>query len=142
MTDPQDHNPLDVFVLFILYSLPARRKSIETIFSSKIKSGSFSEDIMDQVFGVHAGVSSCTSTVFPLVINVSRRVLLSQALRDFFPTILSLCEHLLCSSSPSVSSFAASLYHHLFTTFDVFCQQVVLFYLELLIEEVAHLPSL
>ncbi len=59
MTEPQDHSPLDVFVLFILYSLPARRKSIETMFSTKIKSGSFSEDIMDKVFGVHAGVRSC-----------------------------------------------------------------------------------
>lgn len=47
-----------------------------------------------------------------------------QALRSFFPTILSLCENLLCSGSPSVSSFAASLYRHLFITFDVYCQQV------------------
>ena len=58
VSEPQDHNPLDVFVLFILYSLPARKKSIETMFTTKIKSGSFSEDIMDNVFGVHAGVSS------------------------------------------------------------------------------------
>lgn len=57
VSEPEDHNPLDVFVLFILYSLPVRRKSIETLFSSKLKSGSFTEDIMDRVFGAHAGVS-------------------------------------------------------------------------------------
>ena len=56
VSEPQDHNPMDVFVLFVLYSLPTRRKSIETMFANKIKSGSFSEDLMAKVFGVHAGV--------------------------------------------------------------------------------------
>ena len=57
MSEPQDHTPLDVFVIFILHSLPARKKHTETMFSTKIKSGCFSEELMAKVFGVHAGVS-------------------------------------------------------------------------------------
>ena len=62
VSDPKDHTPLDVFVLFILYSLPVRKKSTESIFSSKIKSGCFSDELMGQVFGVHAGVCSISLT--------------------------------------------------------------------------------
>ena len=52
--------------------------------------------------------------------------LFPQALREFFPSILSLCETLLCSSSPTITTFTTSLYQHLFSTFDVYCRQVSL----------------
>ena len=47
-----------------------------------------------------------------------------QALSEFFPSVLSLCESLLSSPSPTVTSFTTSLYLHLFSTFDIYSKQV------------------
>lgn len=114
---------IDVFVLFVLHSITAHRKAVEKMFASKIKAGCFSEDLMNSVFGSHPGVSWEVLTTV-LSVSVSSCV---QALREFFPSILRLCESLFHSSSPTVSLFAASLYQHLFTSFlDQYCRQVSL----------------
>ena len=81
---------IDIFVLFVLYSVTAHKKTVEKMFIGKIKAGSFSEDLMNSVFGSPPS--------------------LPQALHDFFSSILQLCECLLCSPSLTVSRFAATLY--------------------------------
>ena len=47
-----------------------------------------------------------------------------QAMKNLFRSILSLCEHLLCSTSPTVSYFAQQMYRYAFAASDVFKQQV------------------
>lgn len=120
---------VDVFVLFILHSIPGRKKSVEALFSNKIRQFLFTEDLMANVFGSHAGVQllpPCSPSSFSLIplFPPSLPFLSAQALREFFPSILSLCETLLCSSSPTITTFTTSLYQHLFSAFDVYCRQV------------------
>ncbi len=149
MSDGCHHKVIDIFVLFILHSIGSRKKAVEALFSSKVKAGLFSEVLMSSAFGAHTAVSA-TACLLP-VVKLSTSPLPSpplpsppipshlisshlisspslpphQVLREFFPSVLSLCETLLCSGSASVSHFAVSLYQHVFTTFDVYCQQVV-----------------
>ena len=126
-------------VLFILHSLSARRKAAEALFCSKIKTGCFTEELMELVFGAHAKVRVCEGVCVCVCVCVCVRGCegvsactapppLNQALREFFPSILALCENLLCSPSPTISNFAISLYQNLFTSFDTYCQQVHLLY--------------
>lgn len=56
VSDPQDHRVIDVFVLFILYSIGGRKKTVETLFMNKIRANCFSDDLMNTVFGSHARV--------------------------------------------------------------------------------------
>lgn len=56
VSESADHRVVDVFVLFILHSIPGRKKSVETLFSNKIRHFLFTEDLMANVFGSHAGV--------------------------------------------------------------------------------------
>ncbi|ESO88868.1 hypothetical protein LOTGIDRAFT_125515 [Lottia gigantea] len=92
---------LDLFVLLILYNT-SRKKTVESLFRNKIRSGCFSENFLQSSFSSY-----------------------SQILRDYFTSILSLCEVLLRSPEPVVSYFACSLYKHCFLYFDSFCKQEI-----------------
>ena len=65
VSDPQDHRVIDVFVLFILYSIGGRKKSVEALFTSKIRANCFSDDLLNTVFGSHARVGYLAS--MPLI---------------------------------------------------------------------------
>jgi len=56
VSEAADHRVVDVFVLFILHSIPGRKKAVESLFSRKIRHSLFTEDLMANVFGSHAGV--------------------------------------------------------------------------------------
>lgn len=57
VTSAEDHRVIDIFVLFVLHSITAHKKTVEKIFASKIKASCFSGDLMNSVFGSHPGVS-------------------------------------------------------------------------------------
>lgn len=52
---------IDVFVLFVLHSITAHKKTVEKIFCDKVKDGCFSDDLMNSVFDSHPGVSELGS---------------------------------------------------------------------------------
>jgi hypothetical protein len=102
INDENSYNLLDLFVLFVLHNVPIRRKAITSLFVSKIKSNLIGEKLLDTLFDIH--ISS-----FQMI----------------FPSILSLCEKLLCSTSSTVMSFAKKLYVLIFSTSDTQNQQEV-----------------
>ena len=48
---------IDIFVLFVLHSITAHKKTVEKIFCDKIKAGYLSDDLMNSVFDSHPLVS-------------------------------------------------------------------------------------
>ena len=74
---------------------------MESLFKSKVKGGLFTEELIGEVFSTHV-----------------------QAIQDYFPSILALAELLMCTNVNAVQLFAGVLYRHMFTCFDVYCQQV------------------
>jgi len=94
---------IDIFILLILHSTGSRKKSVESLFKSKVKGGLFTEELIGEVFSTHV-----------------------QAIQDYFPSILALAELLMCTNVGAVQSFAGVLYRHMFTCFDVYCQEVSL----------------
>ena len=74
---------------------------MEILFKNKIKSGLFTEELIGEAFSTHI-----------------------YALQGCFSSILGIAEVLMRCSASTVRSFAGALYHHTFTCFDVYCQQV------------------
>ncbi|XP_072026579.1 Fanconi anemia group D2 protein-like [Amphiura filiformis] len=109
----KDHKALDIIVLIIIhYAAPDRKKSVESVFRNKIRMGHLSEILLQATFSSHA-----------------------QAIREYFPSILSLAEVLLRSPEPTVSLYACSMYKQAFLAFDMYCRQEVVGAL------VAHISS-
>ncbi|KAK6167722.1 hypothetical protein SNE40_021685 [Patella caerulea] len=100
--NPNDQKTIDVCILFVIYSTN-RRKTVESLFRNKIRTGCFSEDLLHTTLNSH-----------------------SQALQDFFPSILSLAEVLLRSPEPVINSLACFLYIQCFIVFDALCKQDVI----------------
>ncbi|XP_069142684.1 Fanconi anemia group D2 protein-like [Argopecten irradians] len=96
-----DHKVIDIFILLILHSTN-RKKPVISLFRNKIRSGAFTEVLVQAAFGAH-----------------------SQVMRDYFPSILSLAEVLLRSPEPAVVYLACAMYKGAFTAFDSFCQQEI-----------------
>lgn len=48
----------------------------------------------------------------------------AQVMRGYFPSILALAQSLLRSPDPCMVPFAGRMYHHSFSAFDSYCQQV------------------
>ena len=74
MSESADHRVVDVFVLFILHSIPGRKKSVEALFSNKIRHFLFTEDLMANVFRSHAGVQlflPSHSSLSPALLHLS-----------------------------------------------------------------------
>ena len=74
VSESADHRVVDVFVLFILHSIPGRKKSVEALFSNKIRHFLFTEDLMANVFRSHAGVQLFLpphSSIFSLPLFIS-----------------------------------------------------------------------
>ena len=53
---------VDILVLFILYSLPARKKAVVNLLVTKIKKKLFTEDLLGRVFSIGSSVSAHTHT--------------------------------------------------------------------------------
>lgn len=51
-------------------------------------------------------------------------IVITQVMRGYFPSILALAQSLLRSPDPCMVPFGGQMYHHLFTAFDSYCQQV------------------
>ncbi|XP_061195193.1 Fanconi anemia group D2 protein-like [Saccostrea echinata] len=98
---PSDHKVIDLFILLILYSTD-RKKPVESLIRNKIRSGAFTEVLLQEAFRERA-----------------------QVMRDYFPAILSLAEVLLRSPEPAITFFAASMYKNGFVAFDTYCQQEI-----------------
>ena len=56
VSSADEHRVIDVFVLFVLHSITAHKKTVEKVFAAKVKAGCFSDDLMNSVFGSHPGV--------------------------------------------------------------------------------------
>ena len=56
VAEQSDHKVIDLFVLFVLHSLPSRKKAVETLFASKVRSKLLTEDLLMSAFGPHAKV--------------------------------------------------------------------------------------
>ncbi|XP_065829694.1 Fanconi anemia group D2 protein-like isoform X2 [Oscarella lobularis] len=102
VTTSDDHKVVDIFVFFILLSVAKRRKPLETLFRSKIKSGLFTDELLSQTFVSH-----------------------SHILKEYLPSILSLSDILLRSPDNVVSSFGRALYSNAFTAFDSYGRQEI-----------------
>ena len=50
MSSAEEHRVIDVFVLFVLYSITAHKKAVEKIFCDKIRAGYLTDDLMNSVF--------------------------------------------------------------------------------------------
>lgn len=103
---PDQHKPLDFWLLLLLMSLgPERRKAGETLLRSKLGKGAAEPAWLERaVAGQHA-----------------------RMLADHFPTLLSLGQQLLRVATPEVQAGGVVLFTALFTHFtDAFHQQEVL----------------
>ena len=109
-----DHKVIDLYVLFVLYSVCSRRRAVRNLLIAKIKSGLFTSRLITEMFNCRIPVSCDVQMLLCLMLS-------PQALNDVFPSVLSLCEHLLSSTA---SSFAQSLYTKAFAAVDIFCRQV------------------
>ncbi|XP_078340386.1 Fanconi anemia group D2 protein-like [Crassostrea virginica] len=98
---PSDHKVVDLFILLILYSTD-RKKPVESLIRNKIRSGAFTEVLLQEAFTERA-----------------------QVMRHYFPVVLSLAEVLLRSPEPAICFFAASMYKNGFVAFDTYCQQEI-----------------
>ena len=58
VSDASEHKVVDLFVLFILHSLPSRKKAVETLFAGKVRAQLFTEELLAAAFGPHAKVVS------------------------------------------------------------------------------------
>lgn len=56
VSEGADHKVVDVFVLFILCSLPSRKKAVENLFITKVRTHLFTEELLAAAFGPHAKV--------------------------------------------------------------------------------------
>ena len=56
VSEAADHKVVDLFVLFILHSLPSRKKAVQTLFTTKVRTQLFTEDLLTAAFGPHAKV--------------------------------------------------------------------------------------
>ncbi|XP_077863629.1 Fanconi anemia group D2 protein-like, partial [Saccoglossus kowalevskii] len=102
VTTAADHKVIDIFVLLILYTTGNRKKTIESLFRNKIRSGHFTEELLRVTFNMH-----------------------SQVVREYFASILSLSEVLLRSPEPPVCHFGCTFYKHAFTCLDLYCKQEI-----------------
>ncbi|XP_038054583.1 Fanconi anemia group D2 protein-like isoform X2 [Patiria miniata] len=92
-----EHKVIDIFILLIAHTVASnRKKALESLFRSKVRSGHFREELLKAAFSSHAKV-----------------------IREYFPSILSLAEVLLRSPEPAVSLFACCIYRQAFLAFDV-----------------------
>ncbi|XP_046358167.2 Fanconi anemia group D2 protein-like [Haliotis rufescens] len=101
LKDPADHKVIDIFVLLILHATN-RKKPVESLFRNKIRSGAFTEPLLQSAFTDHA-----------------------QILRGYFPSVQSLAEVLLRSPEPGICYFASAMYRHAFAVFDSYCKQEI-----------------
>ncbi|XP_022104971.1 Fanconi anemia group D2 protein-like isoform X2 [Acanthaster planci] len=99
-----EHKVVDIFILLIAHAVAAnRKKTVESVFRRKVRSGHFREELLITAFSSHA-----------------------QVIREYFPSILSLAEVLLRSPEPAVSLFACCIYRQAFLAFDMYCKQEVI----------------
>lgn len=56
VSEASDHKVVDLFVLFILHSLPSRKKMIENLFAAKVRAQLITEELLAAAFGPHAKV--------------------------------------------------------------------------------------
>ena len=56
MNTANGHKVVDILVLFILLTIPTRKKSIENIFIAKVKNKLFTEELLCEVFGIGSQV--------------------------------------------------------------------------------------
>ncbi|XP_064631858.1 Fanconi anemia group D2 protein-like [Lineus longissimus] len=97
------HQVIDVFALLILHSFAQRTKVIEPLFRNKVRSGLFTEVLLQAAFNSY-----------------------SQILREHFASILSIAEALLRSPECIVRGFACAMYKHAFISFDAYCRQEII----------------
>ncbi|XP_029455471.1 Fanconi anemia group D2 protein isoform X2 [Rhinatrema bivittatum] len=99
-----DHKVIDLIILLILYTTNTNnsKKQVERILRNKIRMGYVKDQLLQNAFRNY-----------------------SLVLREYFPSILSLAQTLLCSTDQSSISFGSLMYKHMFAAFDSYCQQEV-----------------
>ena len=94
---------LDILVLFQLYDLPNRRKSVEALLKNKIRAGKISEELIQQCFKDH-----------------------SKVIRSQFESVQNLSELLMSSQEKILNHFSTVFYMQTFANLDRYCQQEVI----------------
>ncbi|KAI8481783.1 Fanconi anemia group D2 protein [Branchiostoma belcheri] len=100
-----EHKDVDVLVLMLLHSTAVsktRRRAVEGLFRTKVRSGKFTHDLLRKTFTSHAHI-----------------------LREYFQSVLTIAEVLLRSPEPAVELFGCHMYQEAFSAFDVYCRQEV-----------------
>lgn len=72
VTEQCDHKVIDLFVLFILHSLPSRKKAVETLFISKVQKQLFTEELLAAAFGPHAKVYTIILDMAHVILHHNR----------------------------------------------------------------------
>ncbi|CAM1326362.1 FANCD2 (predicted) [Pycnogonum litorale] len=107
-----DFQVIDVFIMFILHSLSSQKKAVVNLIKNKIRSGCFTEVILQGAFGS------------PVVM-----------MKELFPSILSLCESLLNSAESCASYIGAIMYKLAFMSTNTYGHQ------EIIAKLVSHVGS-
>lgn len=100
-----DHKPVDLLLLFVLYSTNnMKRKIMETLIKKKIKLGSLRVALLESFFG---------------------KYLTQQFLKDYLSTLISVAACLLqgCKNEPTIVEFASTIYKLSFINDSVDCIQ-------------------
>ena len=65
-----DHKVIDLYVLFVLYSVCSRRKAVRNLLMAKVKSGLFTSRLITEMFNCRIPVSRVCSTIFLYLICI------------------------------------------------------------------------
>ncbi|XP_055883251.1 Fanconi anemia group D2 protein-like [Biomphalaria glabrata] len=100
----KDTKPLDLFILLILSWLKNNkdRKSVESLFRNRIRSGNITQVGLEKAFSHH-----------------------TEVLREYFPSIMSLASVFQRSPEPSICFIGCCMYKLAFSFFDSYCKQEV-----------------
>ena len=60
---------MDIFVLFVLFSIPSQRKIVEKLFVRKVRADCFNEELMNTAFGTHPEVRGQSTAASPVPAN-------------------------------------------------------------------------
>lgn len=94
---------LDFLVLLLLYDLPNKRKSVESLVKTKIRNGKITQELVKKCFANHAKI-----------------------LRSEFESLQNIAENLMNSQEKILNYFSMVFHVQAFAHLDRFCQQEII----------------
>lgn len=120
MSDPEEHDAIDLFVLFSLYNNPMRRRAVEHLLQTKVRSQHLTEELLVGLLGAQTSVSDHTCLV-----HCQYWLSCMQALRSIFSSVMMVAANMLCSDKRAIRSFGQALYRNIFCYLSPLRQEVV-----------------